>query len=753
MNINFTQGIISYPYAGNLQSFLTPGGGYVSFDAANGSTNVAIAHGSSTYLVSETVSVPNAWGPLQTGVQYWLYWDVNTTTAAVTRGFSTSAPIASSSRPSGVVEGQHWFDTTNRKMYIMQQGQWRAVIRAFAASVIGSVFAPLGAGFPSTPYAGTQAGIFQDNTLAGRIIVDNVGNPIRRSDGRFFTTEDDFFVNGSPISSIRLETGIVTATAGANLAKYQVVKYSEFDTVVAASYNDVESTMIAMVMEDVVFGSTCNVCIQGRIDNPQWNFGTVGVPLWVTTGGALTPNDPHITDALQNPHALAPVARVISPTSVIFDQGLGMRGEPGLGAGDVATTLPELLDVTLIEPQDGQVLTYEGGMWSNRAGGGSPGGGSPGGPVFSLQYNDDIGFNGDGDLTWSSGGGRAEAGYLRTPEITAHNVNSKLVLIGASLLPEYSPAIVIHPKGGGANGDIEISAGWQEYNDDENDTEVDGGELLISSGDASLGNGGDVRISAGRGHAYGDGQGGHGGDIIIKAGSGDNAAGQAHLVGGYGTGDTQGGRAVVMGGGTDFPGGSAGDVYVLGGYNESGEGQHGQIRFGAESDSIIDWAWFEGDGQYVSRRRNIDAIEYIYHDPAIVIESEQADQFHLYPLTANTTVNIEDPREGQLLTIRYQQDNVGGRSLTFVSPPVYPTPTINTEPNAFGWLSMRYVAGSLNRYELVNVTPGGSASGSGFSNGEAEPTSPSLGDRWYRPSVAKLFTRINDGVSDQWVEL
>lgn len=40
-----------------------------------------------------------------------------------------------------------------------------------------------------------------------------------------------------------------------------------------------------------------------------------------------------------------------------------------------------------------------------------------------------------------------------------------------------------------------------------------------------------------------------------------------------------------------------------------------------------------------------------------------------------------------------------------------------------------------------------------FTNSETAPTSPALGARWYVPSVAKLFTRINDGTSDQWVEL
>jgi len=43
--------------------------------------------------------------------------------------------------------------------------------------------------------------------------------------------------------------------------------------------------------------------------------------------------------------------------------------------------------------------------------------------------------------------------------------------------------------------------------------------------------------------------------------------------------------------------------------------------------------------------------------------------------------------------------------------------------------------------------------GGGYTNSETAPTSPVLGDRWYVPSTATLYTRVNDGTSDQWVEL
>lgn len=340
MNINFTQGIINYPHLGSIQTFLQPVGGYVSFSAFNGSTDIAFAQGSSTYLVSEPVDVPNAWGPLDSTQTHWLYWDVNTTTAVITRGSTTIQPIASTSRPYEPTLGLHWFDTTNRLMYVFEGVRWRQVIRVFAASFLASTLTPLGSGFPSTPFAGTQVGILQPGTLAGRIIADNVGQPIRRSNGQFFTSEDDFFINGSPVNAVRLESGIVDATAGTNLAMFQVVKYVQFNTVSPAAYADIEDAVIGIMMEDVTIGGTGTLCIQGRVTNPAWNWTNVGVPLWVTTGGALTPNDPHVADPLGNTRARAAVARVISPTSIIFDQGLGGRGPqglPGTASSNIAT--------------------------------------------------------------------------------------------------------------------------------------------------------------------------------------------------------------------------------------------------------------------------------------------------------------------------------------------------------------------------------------------------------------------------------
>jgi hypothetical protein len=327
MNIDFQQGIITYPLFQTQQSFLARTGAYVSLLTSNGRTDVTFSHGTENYLHSESSDVANAWGPIQVNVDTWLYWDINLRTATRTFGITTVAPIFGGIPPIGI-EGQHWFNTTTKLMYVYYLGGWLEVIRVFAAKVKNNVFTGMGSD-PSHSFAGTQVGLSAPGVITGRILIDNVGAPIRRVNGKFFTTEDDFFVNGSPVNVIRLEANIISASALENVARYQVVKYTEFGHIQLAQYNDTQTTMIAMSMEDILQQETGTLCVQGVITNPQWAFTNVGAALWIDGFGLLTETDPFLVDPIIHPVGKVPVARVLSPTSIFFDQGLGDKGQTG----------------------------------------------------------------------------------------------------------------------------------------------------------------------------------------------------------------------------------------------------------------------------------------------------------------------------------------------------------------------------------------------------------------------------------------
>lgn len=335
MIIDFQQGIITYPSSNNQQVFLAKIGSYVSLQTANGRTDITFAHKTENYLYTESSDVSNAWGPLLPNTNYWLYWDINLLTAVRTFGTTTLAPITSTIEPVAV-EGLHWFNPAVQQMYVYQTAGWREVVRVFAARVNNTTFEGMGNNTSLYPFAGTQVGLSISGAVSGRIIVDDTGTPIRRSNGLFFNTENEFFINGSPVNTIRLEANVINGTALENVAKYQVVKFTQFGGVHLAGYDDIQTTVIAMSMEDLIVNQTGTLCVQGVITNPNWNFQTIGAALWVTGAGLLTENDPYVLDPLTHVVSKVPVARVLTRTSVVFDQGLGGKGDKG----DSSSTIP-----------------------------------------------------------------------------------------------------------------------------------------------------------------------------------------------------------------------------------------------------------------------------------------------------------------------------------------------------------------------------------------------------------------------------
>lgn len=345
MIINFRQGIVTYPASNGVQQFLVPSGNYVSINAVNGVTDVAFAHRTANYLHTESVSVPNAWGPLPAPSTVWLYWDINTLTGVRTFDFTVLQPIIQPTMPTGVEAGQHWFDMSAKVMKVWTGSRWQEKIRVFAAEYDTGTrtFTSVSRYSTTQRFDGTQVGLDLESVNVGRIIVDNAGKPITNQQNLFFTTEDDFFINGSPINTIRLEANILTATPIENVAGYQVVKFVNFGSVQLAGYDDLQNTAIAVAVQDVQRGDVGSFVVQGIVTNPQWNWTTVGQPLWVLEGGTLVEYDPHSNDNVTYNTGKAPVGRVVDRHSIVFDQGLGGKGDKGdsalagNNAGDAAT--------------------------------------------------------------------------------------------------------------------------------------------------------------------------------------------------------------------------------------------------------------------------------------------------------------------------------------------------------------------------------------------------------------------------------
>jgi hypothetical protein len=333
MRVPFRQGIIRYPYSDVLQQFLQVNDPYINLTAVNGPTEVTIAHGNANYLHIENADVDNAWGPFTDSTDQWLYWDINLLTGARTFGITLVEPVFNATEPASPVADLHWFDTTNNVMKNYQSGSFTEVARVFAAKFDGVVtFTSLSAGLPNLPFAGSQVGLTNSSNLSGRIIFDDSGKAIIRATGELFTTEDQFFASGSRVNSIRLESNSHTAIASTQLAAFDIVKYVTGGRILPAGYDDTGSTVLGIITEDIAANGVGNVVIQGVVKNTSWNWTTAGASLWVNgpSDGTLTEIDPNVADSVTYSTKHVPVARVLSSTEIIFEQGLGGVGEQGI---------------------------------------------------------------------------------------------------------------------------------------------------------------------------------------------------------------------------------------------------------------------------------------------------------------------------------------------------------------------------------------------------------------------------------------
>lgn len=320
MNITFKQGIIKYPASGAQQTFLQKNGTDVNLVADNGSTLINFAHGNSNYIFEEFSTISQAWiGPFNVGIEYWLYWNIDTLTGARTFGHTLLAPLISANKPSAPLTGQHWYDLANNKMFVFETSIWRPVIRVFSTFYDGIDFSSMGIGIGAFPYAGSQVGITSINDVAGKILFNDDGKPVLKANREFYTSESIFNINGTNIDTLRLESLYNVVKANETLPKYHVVTYVDDGIVELANYNDTDS-IIAIVTEDAIIEQTANVILSGIVINLAWNFtDAIGSPLWVSENGELVNVDPHIADVVLNNKQYPPVAKILSPNSILFE--------------------------------------------------------------------------------------------------------------------------------------------------------------------------------------------------------------------------------------------------------------------------------------------------------------------------------------------------------------------------------------------------------------------------------------------------
>lgn len=312
--LSFRGGIVEHQTdtQGN-PTFLDVTGGSVNLVVSPDPTIITVIDGNTDYLFTESVTVPNAWGPFVSGPNYWLYWDINPVSGIRTFGSTTLPPIQQASAPKTPVVGQMWFNTRTNEWNEWGGSAWSRVIRTFACRLDASL-TPRSVSVRTPQFVGTQVGFSGGNFQAGAITFDAFGKPIRRSDGKFFTTEDQF-LSGVPSGiALRISNILLPGQAQEHIPAFHVVEFDDFHEIKIATPFSVGVKLLGIIEEDAVTNEVVNFVTEGIIFNEQWNWEALGAnandPVYFSSTGEI-----QLTQEIPNQ---IPVGVVIDRHTIIF---------------------------------------------------------------------------------------------------------------------------------------------------------------------------------------------------------------------------------------------------------------------------------------------------------------------------------------------------------------------------------------------------------------------------------------------------
>lgn len=340
MQISFRQGILQAPL-----NFLVFSNGHVSLQLpTNTNLTFTLADGNSNYLFIESHSVSNAWvGPFVATVDYWLYWDINTTTGVKTYGATTHTPIEGNTAPLSPVVDQHWFDTVHNVTKVWNGTSWVRKLRLFAAKLTGNSFFT-SQSINSPVFTGTQVGSLNIASHAGYLVYDPINNhPFRKADDTFYTTDDTSFTGITSSSQVKLSGTLVEARASVNLSAYTIVRFSDFGTIGPATNFLIDNGTYGIIETGVVQDAYVNVVMEGLVTNPAWDWTSAGVnaPLYVNGSGALTtviPTTPIIVATVIDAHTI-----LLRPSTLFINTQNDPATTTNMGSV-VLSSAPDIVD-------------------------------------------------------------------------------------------------------------------------------------------------------------------------------------------------------------------------------------------------------------------------------------------------------------------------------------------------------------------------------------------------------------------------
>ena len=294
MHLTFRQGIARYQtdvYATPTFLRKSSTGDFIDLIVSPDPTIIVFAHRGGTYVVEESRTVLNAWGPFTSGTEY-LYWDINLLDASLTRGFTIHPQIVNATAPSNPQNDQHWFDTTEKVMRVWNGTKWAEKIRVFATTYSSSaIIQP----FPLGTQAG-QTGTFE----AGNLVLDAYNKPLRQSDGTFVTSTTELSIINAATKKVKFEAEVFLGLANEFIPKFSFVEVMAGKLIRLARSTNIYTRISGLVAEDLYEGEVGSITSTGIVRNEQWNWpdSAVNRPVFAGTTGQIT-TIPPVTGVLQ----------------------------------------------------------------------------------------------------------------------------------------------------------------------------------------------------------------------------------------------------------------------------------------------------------------------------------------------------------------------------------------------------------------------------------------------------------------------
>ena len=262
MRIPYRQGLLGYP-----PNFLQVGSnGFINLVINDIPVTATVASGDKNYLITESRTVINAWGPFSgPGTQY-LYWEINKFNGSVTRGATNLVPMMGANPPPQLA-GQMWWDTNESKMKRWTGTRWEHVLRVFAGTFESSSLI--------TPQPLQSQVALTSASTAGYILTDGMGGVFRSVNGDLLTSD-------TPITSI--DTGSLVKFEGSQLIAIANESIPAFSLVYfvgpyrvglasgAAPYN-VSKAPIGLITDAAMQNDTVTLITAGKVvTNEEWEW-------------------------------------------------------------------------------------------------------------------------------------------------------------------------------------------------------------------------------------------------------------------------------------------------------------------------------------------------------------------------------------------------------------------------------------------------------------------------------------------------